>query len=155
MRKKSKERKVKCQCGTDFYTTHSRGKYCSPGCQRGGELKSWEKHRVKTREYRNRWYREVYYQENRDKIIEMTSKYAKSEQGKNTRRKIDRTYKEKFPEKRKARTDVMVAKKQGILKQMPCQVCGNTKTEAHHDDYKKPLDVTWLCKKHHLEHHKG
>lgn len=48
----------------------------------------------------------------------------------------------------------MVAKKQGILKQMPCEICGNLKTDAHHDDYTKPLEVKWLCRKHHAEHHR-
>lgn len=29
-----------------------------------------------------------------------------------------------------------------------CVFCGED-AEAHHEDYSKPLDVTWVCKKHH------
>lgn len=39
------------------------------------------------------------------------------------------------------------------LERKPCEVCGETKVEAHHDDYLKPLDVRWLCKRHHAEVH--
>lgn len=39
------------------------------------------------------------------------------------------------------------------LVRKPCEVCGE-KAEAHHDDYAKPLDVRWLCFKHHREWHK-
>lgn len=42
----------------------------------------------------------------------------------------------------------------GVLVRFPCEVCGVTKVDAHHDDYGKPLDVRWLCRKHHNEHHR-
>lgn len=32
-------------------------------------------------------------------------------------------------------------------------VCGVEKTDAHHDDYRKPLDVRWLCRRHHRAAH--
>ena len=38
------------------------------------------------------------------------------------------------------------------LKRQPCW-CGAT-AEAHHPDYDKPLEVEWLCKKHHMEKHR-
>ncbi|MGE0190258.1 MAG: hypothetical protein AB7Q04_13355 [Steroidobacteraceae bacterium] len=40
------------------------------------------------------------------------------------------------------------------LVKKPCEVCGLKKVHAHHDDYTRPLDVRWLCIKHHAEHHK-
>lgn len=46
------------------------------------------------------------------------------------------------------------AVKKGELFRGPCEVCGTTKNiDAHHDDYSKPLDVRWLCRKHHQMHH--
>ncbi len=39
--------------------------------------------------------------------------------------------------------------KKGIITKMPCGVCDSEKTEAHHPDYSKPLEVVWLCQKHH------
>lgn len=36
---------------------------------------------------------------------------------------------------------------------MPCEVCGNPKSEAHHSDYRRPSKVNWLCFRHHRELH--
>ena len=44
---------------------------------------------------------------------------------------------------------VFRAIKSGALTSMPCQICGDVKTVAHHDDYDKPLEVRWLCRSHH------
>lgn len=45
--------------------------------------------------------------------------------------------------------EVNKAKKRGDLIQKPCLLCGEEKTEAHHPDYTKPLEVIWYCRKHH------
>ena len=43
--------------------------------------------------------------------------------------------------------------RRGALERLSCEVCGSTKTVAHHDDYDKPLAVRWLCQAHHKQHH--
>jgi len=53
------------------------------------------------------------------------------------------------PEKYKARMAVGNSIRAGKLTRLPCEVCGDPKSEAHHHDYSKPLDVRWLCFKHH------
>jgi len=55
--------------------------------------------------------------------------------------------------RRLARRAVSKAIKDGRLIKCPCEVCGDANTEAHHDDYDKPLDVRWLCRSHHRLHH--
>ena len=42
-----------------------------------------------------------------------------------------------------------------VLRRGPCEACGATVgVDAHHDDYAKPLDVRWLCRPHHIAHHR-
>lgn len=44
--------------------------------------------------------------------------------------------------------------KAGKLIKQPCEVCGyDLYVEAHHDDYDKPMEIRWLCRNHHREHH--
>lgn len=57
-------------------------------------------------------------------------------------------------EKYNAHRAVWRAIKRGQLIRLPCQNCGNPKTHAHHSDYAKQLDVTWLCAVCHHEAHR-
>lgn len=41
----------------------------------------------------------------------------------------------------------------GHIAKEPCEICGDIKVHAHHDDYSKPLDVRWLCAAHHRQWH--
>ena len=41
----------------------------------------------------------------------------------------------------------------GYLKKQPCQECGSKNSDAHHPDYTKPLEVMWLCRRHHMREH--
>lgn len=64
-----------------------------------------------------------------------------------------RTYRFRHPEKYQARVIMHNAARDGKIDRRPCMVCGSKKSEAHHPDYSKPLDVIWLCKKHHVDIH--
>lgn len=52
--------------------------------------------------------------------------------------------------RKRAQNKVQKALLKGKLARTPC-FCGNEKVDGHHPDYSKPLEVIWLCRKHHLE----
>jgi hypothetical protein len=47
------------------------------------------------------------------------------------------------------------AVRSGRLKRWPCVICSDPKSDGHHYDYARPLEVYWLCRKHHVEAHEG
>lgn len=67
---------------------------------------------------------------------------------------IWRTWVARHPAKHRAHNLVGNAIRDGRLQRRPCEVCGSPKTDAHHDDYEKPLEVRWLCRTHHADHHR-
>lgn len=67
---------------------------------------------------------------------------------------VKRTPKPRAPQKARTRWLVDNAVRRGKLVKLPCQVCGDPKSEGHHEDYSKPLDVVWLCRIHHKELHR-
>lgn len=62
-----------------------------------------------------------------------------------------------YPEKNAARQAVSRAVRSGKLVRPDfCGQCGNVgKAQAHHTDYRRPLDVLWLCFTCHREHGHG
>lgn len=101
-------------------------------------VRSWQKNKVK---YRT--------PESRKKNTERMAAWRKQnvEKVKIINFKSYHNAKEKFHTRYLLNSAVRAGK---ILK-LSCQYpqCGNIKTEAHHFDYAKPLDVKWFCKKHH------
>ena len=57
--------------------------------------------------------------------------------------------------KSNARSYLHVYVKRGKVIKLPCEICGDPKSEAHHNDYSKPLDVIWFCRNCHMEYHKS
>jgi hypothetical protein len=45
------------------------------------------------------------------------------------------------------------ALEKGVIKKTPCVFCGLLNVEGHHEDYTKPLDLVWMCIKHHRMYH--
>jgi len=83
---------------------------------------------------------------------ECHSRYNKEHYRKNKKVFKERT-KNYSKNKAKAKSAVSYAIKKGKLIRQPCEKCGAEKTDAHHDDYAKPLEVRWLCRSHHIQWH--
>lgn len=58
-------------------------------------------------------------------------------------------------EKVRVRNKLTTAVVVGKVQRQPCEGCGNPRSEAHHDDYEKPLDVRWLCRACHERAHRA
>ena len=77
--------------------------------------------------------------------------WEQSERGKELRslsRKKDRLL-----NRQKYRAHRLVNKliREGFIKKMPCEKCGDINSHGHHPDYSKPIKVVWLCPRHHAE----
>lgn len=84
-------------------------------------------------------------------------RYQSGDHGRVARRLATQRFDEKHPNKRRAYWTVKNAIRSGRLtRPSDCSCCGaSTKTDAHHDDYSKPLEVRWLCRQCHLAAHHG
>jgi len=61
-------------------------------------------------------------------------------------------WRKRNPKKRQSQIDLTNAVNyHGIVKKKPCVICGDTNSQAHHQDYSKPYDVIWLCALHHKQ----
>jgi hypothetical protein len=69
------------------------------------------------------------------------------------RRAALKAYRDRDAHKERARIAVSNAIRDGRLTPAPCVICGDATADAHHEDYDRPLDVTWLCRAHHAQRH--
>ena len=110
--------------------------------------------RYATREQYNLYFRE-YYKKNAERMRGYkkfyNAKWRKDNKDKHLG--MAKKYRENHPEEIKCRHALQYAVKIGEVKRLPCQVCGSPKSQAHHDDYSKPLEVKWFCALHHREYH--
>lgn len=96
-----------------------------------------------------------YRETHREEVRKMQKEYKlkNKERLKPIHREQEKKYRGKWPKKILAHKAVQTAIMKGAFKKQPCEICGETKSEAHHDDYDKPLEVRWLCKACHTEWH--
>ena len=96
---------------------------------------------------------------NRIKNIDTIREYDRERNGLPHRKEAAKlrlkTLRRNHPEKDRARNMVAKALASGKLVRKPCAVCELKRTEAHHFDYSKPLEVIWLCAVHHSAIHYG
>lgn len=92
----------------------------------------------------------------KQRIHQIDTKYKAKKKELTEKRKVQlkqsiKKWRNKYPEKLKAHRKVFIELRAGRIKSEPCEVCGMFPTQAHHEDYSKPLNVIWLCKTHHVE----
>lgn len=92
----------------------------------------------------------------RDNNLDKVKEYDRHRYKNDMKRRADhrestKKHRKKYPEKYKARMAVSNAVRDKRLIKLPCCVCGDVKSTAHHEDYSKPLEVVWVCLKHHKE----
>lgn len=65
-------------------------------------------------------------------------------------------YRDFTPEEKKkanCRSHTKMLVKRGLLRRLPCERCGERKTQAHHLSYDDPRAVLWLCQRCHEDWH--
>ena len=70
-------------------------------------------------------------------------------------KKYRKNYIKRNKQKVTARIRLNTKVRSGKILKENCKVCDCTKSQAHHPDYSKPLEVIWLCPRHHTDLHKG
>lgn len=100
-------------------------------------------------------YRKMFEQERLHllKRVAARAEYKQTERGKERLQAGGVAWIGRNPEKRAAYIIVGNAVRDGKLVKQSC-ACGNPKSEAHHEDYAKPLEVIWLCRRCHVDLHK-
>lgn len=116
--------------------------------------------KCKRRKYMKEWYRRKTPEERREWIGKRDKSLVRERDRERYRKhKAKRTAQvnARDPLKAKATKMVNIRVAKGTMKKAEaCEDCGSTtrKLTGHHEDYEKPLDVTWLCYECHGKRHR-
>lgn len=99
-----------------------------------------------------KWYDRI--RANSPERVAARMEYASTKKNRELSRKRTAEWYARNTDKKRAHALVQRAIQRGILTRMPCEVCGDANSHAHHEDYSKPLTVKWLCPTHHGEAHR-
>jgi len=110
----------------------------------GLQYRCKECHRVEVR---------MWQRENREKHNADVNEFHRSARGKAYLIRRNLQWRAMNPDKFRASKLLHSAIRNGTIKRRPCVTCGAAKADGHHEDYKKPLEVIWYCRKHHRERH--
>jgi uncharacterized Zn finger protein (UPF0148 family) len=142
--------------------------YCCPQCGWSGEVKlankprkprDIEKERARNRARNKRRRQNEAYREKERKRHAAWKKKTKGSATDVARRLRASEQKKRYRRDPATRPQYLArwagwhAVRAGKLAKQPCAKCGNVIVQMHHTDYSKPLEITWLCRVHHLEAH--
>ena len=102
---------------------------------------------------------------NLPKRVRARKEYAQTEKGRDANNRSSRKQGKLHPETKKkwSRNNPRAVAAETLFRnyiryhrelRQPCEICGAERVHAHHEDYNKPLEVRWLCPKHHRARHK-
>lgn len=134
------------QAGAFYASNQSRCKDCVK--------KSVRENRTAKADYYRDYDRKRYQEDPR--VKQRHNRYRNSEKGKESFSRAREKWKANNPEKRAAQVEFGNAIRGGrVERETQCRLCGVTdeKMDAHHFDYSKPLEVTWLCHDCHAAFH--
>jgi ribosomal protein S27AE len=112
--------------------------------------------------------RRAYYLANRERLLirmreinakpeHVAKRIAYAKENPDVIRRLVKAWRKRNPEKREAWWTYANALRRGkIIPPDACSRCGKIgAVDGHHNDYSKPLDVIWLCRRCHIHEHKG
>ena len=103
------------------------------------------------KDVKNRYYDPKY----RKQIQKYEKRRNNNPKRKEYRLLYQRNRRRKYPGKENTRRKTYKAIIEGRLIKQVCQNCGKQKAQAHHNDYRSYLNITWLCFKCHRKLHNG
>ena len=115
---------INCEhCGNEFKRRRSTTRFCSKRCSNLGAPRHRQADGL------------TFYERNAERIkAERNDRYAND------------------PDYRK-RVLARAAARKHHPDPQPCEQCGTEPADRHHDDYDKPLEIRWLCRECHIQHH--